>query len=643
MVTGKWRRLIQLCSCISQVTTGKRQSSKSAKQTTADVTDDAVQDDAEEKPDEHAKDEIRNQPLKVKIKQSSESKQPRKLRRVRVSGGKKESKNKLLKLGRPKSNKVYKCTECDYTSHKRTRWTEHMGRVHGLLTEKDLERQKHAQFDCMLCDKSFIFEKDLKRHNKIVHTAVTHFCNVCNKTYKSKYVYDKHIATHKEGYVRAMFTCQICKREFTTKFSLANHIKSAHLGIQKTYLCPTCGKSFNQIRSYRQHANVHAGIKPYVCEICGKGFTYDSSLKDHRYMHDNIRRFACKTCGKAFRQRTSLQIHMKVHKETKDHICSSCGKGFTQKQSLIRHERIHTGDKPYTCMICEKTFSDYAVIRRHMMLSHKKDKDEWNKWIISDVKRKSDHYIPGGPGYQSRNRNANKSYVKAVDANVIIPREDAPPPGTGIDITPLLRSQAQNEIDTNASTSQAATSQQAVRQEEDVYRQKEEVDQSLPIQAVDGRIQNLYSGNNVYGTATMLPQQQLVMSSATKLVPSTTDPTQLTAVPINYSIPQNYSANIPSSSPDPLTDESLVGLLKSEPFRHNRPQQQKDMFTPVLAPLSAVAPISEAQRTQVTFSATPPTTEAILSQAAGLTPWGYAGYPAYFNPANFAQFQGHQN
>ena len=631
------------------MTTIKKQTAKKSGKN-ADVDADS-DDEAGEKTYTGEAEIKKCEPLKLKLRPPRKVREPRKTAESKTSGKlnrakvvKEESNDDKdsQKIGRPKSNKVYKCTECEYTSHKRTRWTEHMGRVHGLLTEKDLERQKKSQFPCRECDKSFIFEKDLKRHNKIVHTAVSHYCSVCQKSYKSKYVYDKHIATHEEGYVRSMFVCQMCKREFTTKFSLANHIKSAHLGIQKTYMCPTCGKSFNQIRSYRQHANVHAGIKPYVCEICGKGFTYDSSLKDHRYMHDNIRRFSCQTCGKAFRQRTSLQIHMKVHKDTKDHICSSCGKGFTQKQSLIRHERIHTGDKPYTCQLCGKTFSDYAVIRRHMMMSHKKDRDEWNKFIISDVKRKNDHYIPGGPGYQSRDRKNNKTYIKAVDANVIIPRNEAPPPGTGINMETMIHP-AVTERQLDQGASQPAV---APQQEEVVYHQKEEV-MDHNIQAMDGRIQNVFSANSIYGTATLLPQQQMVMSSA-KIVPSTTDPNQLTAVPINYSIPQNYTATIQTNSGEPLTDENIVNhLFKADPYRQTttaRPQQQKEIFTPVLAPLSAVAPITEAQRTtQVPFSVAPATTEAILSQAAGLTPWGYAGYPAYLNPANFAQFQGHQS
>lgn len=240
-----------------------------------------------------------------------------------------------------KEKQIYKCTECDYQGYRKKRLAEHMGRVHGLLANGT--QPENPMFTCDECDKTFVFEKDLNRHKKIVHHGQVFVCLICHKNYKSKYVFDRHTVTHEEGYIQPKFRCQICEREFTTKFSLSSHIKSEHLGMKKTYSCPTCGKTFSQIRSYRQHANVHAGIRPYTCEVCGKSFTYDKSLKEHRYMHDTVRRFQCTVCQKAFRQQTCLLIHMKTHKEKKDHICSVCGREFTQKQSLLRHERIHTG------------------------------------------------------------------------------------------------------------------------------------------------------------------------------------------------------------------------------------------------------------------------------------------------------------
>lgn len=325
---------------------------------------------------------------------------------------------------------VFQCNLCNYQGHRKKRLTEHMGRVHGVLTENCRGTQEQTCFRCDQCDKIFVFGKDLSRHKKIVHHGQSYECKMCSKTYKSKYVYDKHLETHKQGYVQPMYKCQICEREFTTKFSLSSHIKSEHLGVKKTYMCPICGKSFSQIRSYRQHANVHAGIRPYVCEICNKSFTYDKSLKEHRYMHDNIRRFQCTVCEKSFRQRTCLIMHMNVHKETKDHICSSCGKGFAQKQSLVRHERIHTGDKPYSCKLCHKCFSDYAVIRKHMLMSHKKEKDAWREDVVTKPKEMSDHYVKGGPGYMPRivntnrpkqNENASVSSSNSLSADQTLP------------------------------------------------------------------------------------------------------------------------------------------------------------------------------------------------------------------------------
>lgn len=255
-----------------------------------------------------------------------------------------------------KEKQIYKCTECDYQGYRKKRLAEHMGRVHGLLANGT--EPENPMFTCDECDKTFVFEKDLNRHKKIVHHGQVFVCLICNKNYKSKYVFDRHTVTHEEGYIQPKFRCQICEREFTTKFSLSSHIKSEHLGMKKTYSCPTCGKTFSQIRSYRQHANVHAGIRPYTCEVCGKSFTYDKSLKEHRYMHDTVRRFQCTVCQKAFRQQTCLLIHMKTHKEKKDHICSVCGREFTQKQSLLRHERIHTGKLSFPLTrFCKQYFS----------------------------------------------------------------------------------------------------------------------------------------------------------------------------------------------------------------------------------------------------------------------------------------------
>ncbi|XP_046565847.1 zinc finger protein 37-like [Haliotis rubra] len=325
-------------------------------------------------------------PMKIEVKlpaKSSQKSDPPKSKKKQMSGAQK-------RRGRPKRMaseipKEFHCDKCPYFANKRCHLREHERRVH--ITK---------EFKCEHCDKIFGFGKDLKRHLK-THLKPQNCCDICGKLYKGVKSLVEHRRTHEDGYVKPEFECEICKN-FSTKYVLAYHIKSEHLGMKRTYMCPTCGKSFSQKNSYLQHANVHMGFKPYKCEVCGKAFSYEKSLKEHRFMHDDIRRFKCPVCEKTFRQSSAVTIHMKVHKETKDYVCMACGKGFSQKQALIRHERIHLGEKPFSCGLCGRNFTDSSILRRHMILIHKKDPKKWREDTINNTVRRTDFFIDVLPG-----------------------------------------------------------------------------------------------------------------------------------------------------------------------------------------------------------------------------------------------------
>ena len=273
------------------------------------------------------------------------------------------------------------CDQCSYVAKKLSHLREHKRRVH--ITK---------EFKCDKCGKIFGFGKDLKRHF-LTHQKAENCCDICGKMYKTVRTLADHKKTHDTDYVKPEFPCEFCDKIFSTKYVLAYHIKSEHLGIKKSYMCPTCGKSFSQKNSYLQHANVHMGIKPYHCDICGKSFSYEKSLKEHKYMHADDKQFECPVCNKKFRQSSGVAIHMKIHKDRKDYVCSACGKGFSQKQALVRHERIHLGEKPFACSLCKRTFTDSSILRRHMMLIHKKDKTNWREHTENNVQRRTDFFI----------------------------------------------------------------------------------------------------------------------------------------------------------------------------------------------------------------------------------------------------------
>ncbi|KAK7097707.1 uncharacterized protein [Littorina saxatilis] len=280
-----------------------------------------------------------------------------------------------------KEDKHYVCNLCSYSANKLSHLREHKRRVH--ITK---------EFKCEKCEKVFGFGKDLKRH-LLTHEKAENCCDICGKMYKGTRTLAEHKRTHETDYKKPEFPCDFCQKTFSTKYVLAYHVKSEHLGMKKTYLCPTCGKSFSQKNSYLQHANVHMGIKPYQCDICGRSFSYEKSLKEHRYMHEDNKQFECPQCHKKFRQSSGVAIHMKIHKERKDYVCSACGKGFSQKQALVRHERIHVGEKPFSCSLCQRKFTDSSILRRHMILIHKKDPKKWREDTENNVQRRTDFFI----------------------------------------------------------------------------------------------------------------------------------------------------------------------------------------------------------------------------------------------------------
>lgn len=170
---------------------------------------------------------------------------------------KKSKKNKVDDKNEAADGNTFKCDKCEYIGKKKENLKEHTKRMH------------RNRFLCDVCLKPFGLHKDLLRHTRHVHTNPAYHCEVCDKSYKFSRAYKEHMQSHKEDYIKPQFECEICHKTFSTKYVLTEHIKSEHLGMKKSFVCHTCGKSFTQKNSYLMHANVHAGIKPYVCDVCG--------------------------------------------------------------------------------------------------------------------------------------------------------------------------------------------------------------------------------------------------------------------------------------------------------------------------------------------------------------------------------------
>jgi len=136
---------------------------------------------------------------------------------------------------------------------------------------------------------------------------------------------------------RKMFhQCEVCLKSYRTKFNLKIH-KRTHTG-EKPYSCPTCGKSFTTKSNLKDHEITHSKERNFKCEVCpdGRCFKSKRELKIHMLYHSEPK-YPCPHCDRKFHTSSQLSSHSKTHFRPLS-ACKKCGKKM--RQNLKRHEKI---------------------------------------------------------------------------------------------------------------------------------------------------------------------------------------------------------------------------------------------------------------------------------------------------------------
>ncbi|XP_076080586.1 uncharacterized protein LOC143051588 isoform X1 [Mytilus galloprovincialis] len=147
----------------------------------------------------------------------------------------------------------------------------------------------------------------------------------------------------------------------------------------------------------RTHPLLKTGKLFHDCDICGKEFISKSSLREHIRSHTGFKPYKCGICGKDFRVKSSVNYHMKIH-EKKPYICDVCSTGFTSSQRLDKHMRTHTGDdfKPYTCDHRQRSKIEKHLSKRQFTTSDEDGSsmdDNSPKYKRKKLEKGSDEYV----------------------------------------------------------------------------------------------------------------------------------------------------------------------------------------------------------------------------------------------------------
>ncbi|KAK2582823.1 hypothetical protein KPH14_008909 [Odynerus spinipes] len=242
--------------------------------------------------------------------------------------------------------------------------TSMVGRSSSL---KKVKKEKtELELLCKTCNKVFRHKSNYQKH-LLRHTVGDLTCKHCPK----KFRLFRDLTRHEKTHFYPSYMCKQCDYETTVLAALSIHMLRHTDKADLPFKCNECDKHFRKAIDLQEHYNIHSGDKPFVCQVCGTAFYLRRQLSAHcRRMHpemkaNKVTSTACDICGRVLATKRSLFRHKESHNPTKLYLCDYCGKSLSSAEHLKKHRRIHTGEKPYVCDICGKGFTDSENLRMH--------------------------------------------------------------------------------------------------------------------------------------------------------------------------------------------------------------------------------------------------------------------------------------
>ncbi|XP_054274231.1 zinc finger protein 721-like [Macrosteles quadrilineatus] len=287
----------------------------------------------------------------------------------------------------------YTCSVCGATFSTYARVTTHK-LSHGINTESLIVPDKVNEgeekfvipqyFLCHECDKRCLHYTYMSLHRRFQHASGKPIftCDMCGDKFATSWSLQFHRKkqhsmndkdVNGEGVnVNSLFHCQICEKPYVTETSLEHHMRKCHESGDgndgNSYICETCGKTFQFKSALEAHTDAHQGMKRFKCNSCDKRFTHRAGLIRHMKLHSETDTFECEYCGKKFRDRTERENHRRAHTGERPYMCEVCGRTFHTRAVWLDHSRIHQDVRPYQCDICSQSFRRSYALKSHYLI-----------------------------------------------------------------------------------------------------------------------------------------------------------------------------------------------------------------------------------------------------------------------------------
>ena len=189
-------------------------------------------------------------------------------------------------------------------------------------------------------------------------------CDVCKKVFSSKGNLSKHISLHKP---RASLTCNVCSKSFAERGNLKKHM-IIHDKMKENYKCSVCHKLFLSNARLEKHMNFHYKEMTllYTCTVPAELAVDEVCVTPEILLEAKVE-YQCPKCNMVFHEYALLRKHRKTHMLKRKPIsCDVCNKVIHGSDNFARHKATHIGQKHFQCDTCSKFFARRDILKSHM-------------------------------------------------------------------------------------------------------------------------------------------------------------------------------------------------------------------------------------------------------------------------------------
>ncbi|XP_071574276.1 uncharacterized protein [Temnothorax nylanderi] len=270
--------------------------------------------------------------------------------------------------------------------------------------QKHIENH-HSTYTCHLCNETITSKLGIMTHNRVNHMDhpdLTCDHPSCKKLFRTKEDLESHRKDHK--YHNNPNVCDFCGDTVENKLKLKMHVLSLHrneIGVS----CGVCLIPMKDPKDLKKHVEAeHSSVlsNPNTCQVCGKQYASKWKAFDHtKKCHGKVF-LTCKQCLAVFTDENDIRDHYEhVHNVPKDQLAifeyrmdiGAKREGYETPDIIVKEEpddlefdeemcdessndsrkRRRSPNDTYDCEMCPEIFLNSDTLAKHYQNVHNTD------------------------------------------------------------------------------------------------------------------------------------------------------------------------------------------------------------------------------------------------------------------------------